>query len=174
MHRKPDLAIRLADVNRICGYRDWMGPNCEVVVRNLNKRIVPLGYRAYEGNRATLKELLDILDDVDCSYPIIGLKQEYLVEEWGINMGEQRTTPDHTVTLLLQNDEMIGFHDPFEGRTQKMRQRNQGNGRGVVVLPTPRISAYWDDAREPSWFMWVKKERNVPRGQALIGEESGA
>jgi hypothetical protein len=173
-HRRPELAIRLAEVNRICGYRDWFGANSEVVVKNLNRHLGPLGYRAYEQNGVGLRELLRILDDDACSYPIIGLKQEYLNVEWGISLGEQRTKPDHTVLLLLQNDEQMGFFDPFEGRTQVMRERNQGNGRGIVVLPTPRISEYWAKAREGSWLMWVRREKKLPRSQTLIDEGSGA
>lgn len=169
-HRNRDLAVSVAESNRICRYADWSGPRTEVVVPNLNKRFGPLGYRAYDKSGAKLKELLNVLDDVECSYPIIGFKQEYFAEDWGIDLGETKNKPDHTVMLLLQNDEQMGFYDPFEGRTQKMGERNQGNGRGVVVLPTPRVSALWDGARDGSWLMWLRREKKLPRNQTLIDE----
>jgi len=169
-HGNPDLAVHQAEVNRLCGYKDWMGPKSEVVVKNLNRRLNPLGHRAYEKNGVTLGELRRVLDDVECSFPVIGLQQEYFKEEWGIDFGEQKTKPDHTVILLLQNDEQMGFYDPFEGRTQRMHQRNQGNGKGVVVLPTPRVSAYWESARESSWFMWLRREKTLAGNQTLIDD----
>jgi hypothetical protein len=170
MHARPEVLIHLAEVNKICEYRDWYGAKSEVVVKNLNKRIGPLGYRGHERRGATLSELLQVLNDAECSYPIIGFKQDYLIQEWGLDLGNPRNTPDHVVLLLLQNDEQMGFFDPFVGRTKKMRERNRGNGNGVVVLPAPRISSYWDDARESSWLFWVRRESSVPRNQTLIEE----
>ncbi len=162
------LAFHERDVNKICEYRDWFGPHIEVVVKNLNERLKPLGYSAHEMNGKKYNDLLAVLNDLDTSFPIIGLQQEYLEKEWGIPFDDSRTKPDHTVILLLQNEERMGFYDPYEGRSQRMRQRNQGNGRGVVVLPTPRIMAYWDNAREANWFMWIRKDKPKEGGVQML------
>jgi hypothetical protein len=154
--RQGDKRIKLSEkrINQLTKFREFIGPKLEIVVRNINKEIMKYGYKAYEDFNGTYQQLLDILKDTQCSYPLVGLAHSYLVNERGLFRGEENIElpPDHVVTVIDINEENTFFFDPY-GRYSRFQSDFP---EGIFTLSTSRfLDEYWTKALFCNWLFWI-------------------
>jgi hypothetical protein len=173
----PEVALSEKRVNGICRFKPYSGPQCEVVVQNLNSAIKQYGYRAYESRRSNHDLLRKILEDETCSYPIMGFSYKYLEVELQTKFPPNvRDNPDHVVTLLMDDGATSAFFDPYMAIRHNVQIKRQSQGRGIVTLPTARVvDDYWSKATDPSWMFWIQwdKSKSTRLETFLGGSQTG-
>lgn len=157
-HNFFEITFSLKKTHKICLYRWPAGPNFKGIP-NLNKELRPHGYRAYERTSQTYPKLVSVLEDPECSYPIIDLPFRYLVEEvkafrWDEDV---KGLPDHDVIVLACDSDKMVFFDPYGGISKNMQKQNEGLGRGIVVIKTESALEYWEDAYDVCCLIWKRK-----------------
>jgi hypothetical protein len=168
----PEILLSEKRVNDLCRFKPYSGPQCEVVVQNINSVIRQNGYRAYESSRSSHDLLRKILEDETCSYPIVGFSYKYLETELQVAYPPKaRENPDHVVTMLMDDGASSAFFDPYLTIRHNPRVVQQSQGRGVMILPTGRVTDdYWNGASDPSWMFWIQWDRSKStRLETFIG-----
>ncbi|MDG6933530.1 MAG: hypothetical protein JRN68_02415 [Nitrososphaerota archaeon] len=159
-HERNDIRLSEKRINEITKFRDLIGPRLEVVVSNLRSVISKYGYFPYEKFNAKYDNVLKVLKDQECSYPLVGLAYSYLRRERGMftNDVPPENPPDHVVILLLLNKDDAVLYDPY-GKFSRTRSNDGTLPEGVFRLPTSRfLDVYWHGASEPSWFFYIERK----------------
>ncbi|MEM3186320.1 MAG: hypothetical protein QXQ39_06545 [Conexivisphaerales archaeon] len=157
-YNENNIILSEKKINEITKFKDPIGPKLEIVVRNLNKAISKYGYYSSERSEATFNDLLRILKDEQCSYPLVGLAYSYLVVERKLFKDNTsiNNLPDHVVTVLVMNEERTIFHDPYGSF---VRAPEQGLPKGVFSLSTPKfLDEYWKKALFSCWFFYIQRK----------------
>lgn len=168
----PEIVLSEKRVNDLCRFKPYSGPQCEVVVRNLNSVIRQHGYRAHESRGSTYDMLKKILEDETCSFPILGFSYKYLEVELQTKFPpNSRDNPDHAVTLLLDDGVNSALFDPYLTIRHNSQVGRQNQGRGVLALPTGRLTdEYWGKASDSNWMFWIQWDRSKStRLETFIG-----
>ena len=162
LHTVNALGFSEAKVNKICLYKSPTGPDLNNYLRRLNNEIKSLGYIAIEKPNSTYNQLSTVLEDTDCSYPLIVLSSKYLEDELQIKLPNvtEFGYADHVVVLLLSDKYKSVIFDPYAGINIKIGQNQQGLNRGIALLSTSRLTELWEEAFDMSCMIWIKKEKN--------------
>ena len=163
-HSKPELNISEKKVNRLCGYKAGQSSPYAGIVSKISKTLEPFNYTSNELSTQKYKTLLNILSDVNCSYPLISLSWKYIdenIHSYKIEYPDiKQDYWDHTVILLYGDEKNMVIYDPLEGRSQASKGIPTPLGRGIVSMSTPRILNYWQIAQNTSWFFWINKHKS--------------
>ncbi len=144
-------------VDKLCGYKQPFGPKLSLVVPNLNKALRSFGYAVYEQVPTTYDGLVKVLGDQESSYPIIGLSYQYLLDRNAVEDLDIPNPPDHTVIVLSCNPAETIIFDTYDARIRTMQGQSDRIGRGLYLIPTSQMTAYWEKAVFGPWAFWVRR-----------------
>ncbi len=154
-------------VNRLVRFKEMLGPKLEVIVPNIDEQLRKADYRCYEKTSTSYGELLRILGEPNCSYPLVGVSPEYF-KEVAPRYPTKGVPNDHVLICLRLDDEEIIVWDGYVhylGASVRME-----GPVGLVRVSTGRFLELWNDAFDPSWMFWVCKEKT--QATKLIDFES--
>ncbi|MHB8568091.1 MAG: hypothetical protein ACYC7D_15920 [Nitrososphaerales archaeon] len=161
-HAIPGLGLPESRVNKICNYRDVLGPKLDSIVPNLNHALLQMSYTSFEKSRRKYDDLANTTKNPWSSYPLVSLSFSYLLKEQLVNEKALYGDPDHVVIVLSCDQSSVFFFDPYEGFIRRPRTKNS-IGRGVASLSTPKFLQYWDSASDPSWIFWIERNNKSQR-----------
>jgi len=178
------LKISESRLNRAMGYGRGMGAlaiRIDGVAPNLNRLLLPHGYRMQERSEIGLVGIAEILADESASFPVAGVSSAYLRAKKNTARlkieGEPSEGVDHTVVVLGADAREIVAFDPLE----KFSRGGRG-GDGLITLGTPTFLEYWGRASVArQWVMYAtsipkRDERSTlkhPRWSVIERDQSG-
>lgn len=153
-HGKPKLKISLSKMNEFYSYRRGLGTDSDVGLERLNDHLRRFGYRirrAY-GRKSTGELLKRIVEDEDCSYPLISVSPEYFKEQ-NLRYDVPGDTEMEHVLVVMGVNEDIEFFDPYESFLLKST-----HVKSVCnILSKPKILRHWEKTAQPRWVVWIEK-----------------
>ncbi|MFH1578542.1 MAG: hypothetical protein ABIE25_00075 [Thermoplasmatota archaeon] len=141
-------------------YHFTKGPSFSAIHQNLDQKIQPYGFvvREFKKPEMTIDRLVEVVDDDNCSFPVISVRTEYFKDQ-RVNYKKKGDSEwDHAVIVLevdMRKQEMTIF-DPMEKRL------SIGTSMGTLRrrLPLAVMVGHWERAiMDPRWAFWVERKR---------------
>jgi hypothetical protein len=113
------LPISIQKMKAVCGYVPNLGSSWDIATRGIKSRLQRRGIKDWalkseEGKTVKKEKMCKIIENDNCSYPILSLGPEYMRDRYSVPLeGVPHQWMGHCVVALKCDDDCVKFYDPY-------------------------------------------------------------
>jgi len=161
-----EMKIGQSEMNDLCGYREGMFSQEEIIVEQLTHEISGYGYEVIERSGAEMNynALQKIINNDRASLPIVELDPDYFYEVKKYDTYNSEDDPSHTVIVFKVNDDEVLYYDPYE----KFFEQSSRVDQTPYKWSKTGFYELWSGRIEERWTLWIDRS-NQPALQSFDG-----